>query len=128
MGESVRNRDRRSYPRIFINIDACAFIEDLEDEIVCKLLNISEYGLCAEFDPFEGFRDHLHKGVVMTMQFVDSFYYGQGMESDVISIKCNIRYVEETGRKIIIGCAVDSDDYKKYVEHKQLSWMFRKNC
>ena len=122
----MRN-DRRTYARFDTDIDACAFFENLSDEIKCRVVNISEIGACVEIGVFPDYQEYIQKGSVMKLQFIDSFPFGSYLESDVINISCNIRYVEEQEGRLVIGCAVNSEDYKSYVRHRETARIFGKD-
>ncbi|MCR4655787.1 MAG: PilZ domain-containing protein [Lachnospiraceae bacterium] len=118
--------DRRSYSRLGSGINACVFCNGLNGEIKCRIENISEKGICLETEAFEGYQQFFAQGNIITIQFVDSFPFGNDIESDIETINCSVRHVKEKDGIILIGCYVSSDEYRKYVRHRELSGYMQK--
>ena len=113
--------DRRAYCRQGVDIRACLFCEGLNREIKSRLCNICERGMCVEAKPFDGYETFIHKGKRMKVLFMDSFSFGDDIESDVLNVDCTVRHVKEEDERIVIGCYVYSRDFEKYVQHREIS-------
>ncbi len=113
------SRDRRCYGRFYVNIGAVLFgIQDIA-EIRCKIKNISEQGI--GFEVPASYEEFLSVGDDITFQFYDAFMYGNEEESAVICEKGRVKHIDRSGNSLFIGCYLNSEDYRRYVLHKEMS-------
>ncbi len=113
------NGERRSYSRFRIDISAVAYCDGVNHEIRCIVRDISERGLCITADVFDGWKEFLVKGRAITVQFVDEFPFGRGIQTEVVSVECNIRHVREKDGALIIGCYAGNGAYAQYVKLRE---------
>ena len=87
--------EKRYYERIKVNINTLLYIKGNGEEIVCKVIDISEKGICFKI-PFNISTANIKPGDTLTFQFSDSFYFGRELEEEIITDTCKVIYVTKT--------------------------------
>ena len=114
-------QDKRTYPRVDVVIPALITEDRNHEEIPCTVRNISENGICFEFNSDGGkYVDSLQKGDAIHFQFIDTYQFGSNIETDVLSNDCTVRHIRICGDMMIIGGYVTEEEFRQYAARREL--------
>ena len=118
--------DRRFYTRYLVNnIDANIYVNGLE--VNCKILNISEYGLCIVASNSRELAIAQNNGIVkedsVTVQFICKNRISN--QESVLTFKASIKHIEEKENEVIIGMYTNSTEFREFVMMKTVE-IYRK--
>ena len=119
MGYIFNNNDRRSYRRLSCNIEALIFINN-KKEIKCKVIDISEYGMCISVTKSEYLDTIDITSCDIKVQFLDSFFIGVQEISSIVMEKVNIRHIEDSDDSLHIGVYINSQEFRNYMIKRDL--------
>ena len=124
-------KDRRDYPRQKVDIDAILYVgtqnnnpsldpmEDLTLEISCRVVDISETGICFCIAVEDLQTIKLTSVKDLPFQFIDSYLLDNNKEEAIVSGFARVVYTTQKGSDFFVGCYVSSVQYSKYVTHRK---------
>lgn len=117
--------NQRSYTRLETDIFANMYEISENKEIPCKVINISECGICFETPKDASYINRLREGDSLAFSFIDSFRIDDKMETDILSEKSIIRHItEKKDGRTHIGCYLNRERFRKYFLRRQLHSLF----
>ncbi len=116
--------NKRLYTRLDTDIYANLYEAIENKEILCRVKNISEFGICFETPTDAPFIERLQKGDDIRFQFVDSFRLDDKIKTEILSVKSRIKHITRKKDSYLIGCYVNRENFRDYFRHKQLHSMY----
>ena len=116
--------NRRDYTRINTNVLSTIYVSKDKAEIVCRVKNISEDGICFHVHKADLPKDFVHVGDTLGFQIIDTFIYGHEPITEILSDTCTVAHIEENGYYYIIGAHVKSFEYEEYTtKHRIMNFV-----